>query len=119
MPRPLPARFSPATHEPSISRASRRAAGVYYTPPEVARMIVELTLAPLLAQPSLRILDPACGAGEFLVAARDVLHNHDAPAVLFGIDIDPVAVAQTRKRLGYRAAKNEQICLGDALADGI
>src|SRR5262245_53314275 len=48
MPRRSPARFASAPHEPRLSRAARRAAGVYYTPPEIARHLAELTLAPML-----------------------------------------------------------------------
>jgi hypothetical protein len=55
----------------------RKAGGVYYTPEWLTSEVLDLTLAPLLigkspdklssAKSSLRILDPACGSGSFLV----------------------------------------------------
>lgn len=61
----------------------RRAQGVFYTPQAVVEAMVQWTLEPLLdgKVPSevstLRLLDPACGAGAFLVALyRSLLHWH-------------------------------------------
>ena len=53
----------------------RKAGGVYYTPSYIVGYIVEETVARLLAGQtpaavsSLRILDPACGSGSFLIGA--------------------------------------------------
>src|SRR5687767_14773523 len=73
-----------------ISRAARRAAGVYYTPPELVRQVVELTLPgrwlKQAREAPLRVLDPACGAGEFLVGAAEWLRRR-APAELCGVEI--------------------------------
>ena len=54
--------------------------------------------------PGLRVLDPACGDGQFLVAAKwvKVLHfgmrEHDAVADIFGVDImrDNVILCRNR-----------------------
>jgi len=60
----------------------RKAQGIYYTPKFVVRYIVENTLGPALKDKPLnearkiRILDPACGSGSFLVEALDYLENH-------------------------------------------
>jgi len=57
----------------------RHAGGVYYTPAHIVEAIVERTIAPLLkdATPDkvlqLRILDPACGSGSFLLGAYQFL----------------------------------------------
>jgi uncharacterized protein (DUF433 family)/type I restriction-modification system DNA methylase subunit len=57
----------------------RHAGGVYYTPAYIVEAIVEKTLAPLLkdATPDkalqMRILDPACGSGSFLLGAYQFL----------------------------------------------
>jgi hypothetical protein len=57
----------------------RKAGGVYYTPVPIVEYIVEETIGPLLrgASPNdvakLRILDPACGSGSFLIAAYQYL----------------------------------------------
>jgi SAM-dependent methyltransferase len=63
----------------------------------------------------LKILDPACGAGELLVAAQRLL-GAACSASLFGIDIDPAAVGSTRQRLCVRRA-DRQVCVADALLD--
>ena len=53
----------------------RKAGGVYYTPEPIVRYIVEETIGPLLKGKSpgevakLRIVDPACGSGSFLISA--------------------------------------------------
>src|SRR5215212_7096369 len=57
----------------------RKAGGVYYTPTYIVDYIVEHTVGPLLegktpAQAAtLRILDPACGSGSFLIGAYGFL----------------------------------------------
>lgn len=66
----------------------RKAGGVYYTPTYVARDIVERTLGSLLNEkscsqisgdkrrkvdPAVRVLDPACGSGSFLIEAYQYL----------------------------------------------
>jgi type I restriction-modification system DNA methylase subunit len=63
----------------------RHAGGVYYTPGWVVRQIVETTIGPLLegrtprTAEALRIVDPACGSGSFLLGALDYLTEwHEA-----------------------------------------
>ncbi len=57
----------------------RKAGGVYYTPVPIVEYIVEETIGPLLegSTPAdvakLRILDPACGSGSFLISAYQFL----------------------------------------------
>jgi len=67
----------------------RKAGGVYYTPTAIARYIVETTVGPALRaltpaqldqtrtrakdRRTLRILDPACGSGAFLLVAYEYL----------------------------------------------
>ncbi len=63
-------------------RGKRKAQGIYYTPKFVVRYIVENTLGPALRGKPLsearkiRILDPACGSGSFLVEALGHLEKH-------------------------------------------
>ncbi|WP_281241565.1 Eco57I restriction-modification methylase domain-containing protein [Sporomusa acidovorans] len=58
-------------------RSKRKATGVFYTPAPIVEYILEHTLEKLdiLANPTPGILDPACGSGNFLVAAYDMLLN--------------------------------------------
>jgi methylase of polypeptide subunit release factors len=58
--------------------ATRRAAGVYYTPVDVVRAIAERTVGVRLASvrdasevDDIKVLDPACGSGSFLIQAFD------------------------------------------------
>jgi len=58
---------------------TRKAGGVYYTPRAIARRLVDQTVGALLASSpdlepaTLRVVDPACGAGAFLLGAYDRL----------------------------------------------
>jgi methylase of polypeptide subunit release factors len=105
-------------------RNRRKNLGAFYTPEPLVRYLVERTLGPLIRQTSaqkartLRILDPACGDGAFLVAAARYLREQlasqpiptgqgveqsfaraSAAAHLYGVDIDVAAVRAARRRL--------------------
>jgi len=64
-------------YEHSLSKARRKSGGVYYTPEPIVDFIVRRTLGPLCEGLSpdrlagLRVLDPACGAGSFLLGAYE------------------------------------------------
>ena len=107
----------------------RSGLGAVDTPPALARRLVARTLGPLLRRrnraqvAALRVLDPACGAGELLVAAYDrlaVVAGRRAIACLHGVDIDPAAVAAARAALAARCgdarAAARAIRCGDGLA---
>jgi hypothetical protein len=74
---------------------ARKAAGAYYTP----RPLVELLLAHAIPTggitPPARVIDPACGPGDFLLAVRRRLPD----ARLFGVDVDAAAVERCRRDL--------------------
>ncbi len=115
----------------SIADSNRRKLGAFYTPPALIDHVLEQTLSPvldrcLLQDPTgesllaLRVLDPACGSGRFLIAAARMIGERliaarsriesdgagPAPAkqnlcaaiaeisrrCIFGMDIDPVAM---------------------------
>ena len=133
--------------------AERRRSGSYYTPRSMAVDIVRKTLDPLLAamgaRPSstqllaLRVCDPACGSGVFLIAATQLLgevveqawcregraffpgEGPRAVAVrcIFGVDKNPVAVRMARlvMQMATHAEGREpvfvdgQVKCGDAL----
>ncbi|WP_428264763.1 TaqI-like C-terminal specificity domain-containing protein [Haliangium sp.] len=123
---------------------ARKASGVYYTPAAIVDYVVASTVGALFAGKSPRqvadakILDPACGAGSFLLGAfrylktwyRDAYRRagegagprlEQAPdgtwqltraervAILgrhlYGVDIDPQAVALTRRGLCLEALR--------------
>jgi len=97
----------------------RRSSGAFYTPRAVAEYAVIETLGPLLAgktDPSrLRILDPAVGAGAFLLAAGRLLRGRTDGLV--GVDRDPGAVAAARATLrrAFPDAGAPALLAGDAL----
>lgn len=69
----------------------RGGAGQYFTPRPIIRAIVEV----MRPEPTMRICDPACGTGGFLLAAFEYLKNRAKPAevaflrtkALHGIDL--------------------------------
>lgn len=126
---------------PEGARA-RKAGGVHYTPMWLARAVTGWTLEPMLRRQRarlrcggsrwkagigilrLRVLDPACGSGNFLLAAHELItrelmdvlgvvpsertrKERVARAVarrcLFGVDIDPRAVQTARTALAAAA----------------
>ena len=129
----------------------RKQQGIYYTPLFVVRYIVRNTVVKALeaarerggiaAARRIRVLDPACGSGSFLIAAFDVLNDwlrdndptlreasrrkqHILHENLYGVDKDPQAVAVTRLNLWLRAVDRRarlpdipNIREGDSLVD--
>ena len=121
----------------------RRTAGKFYTPRPVVQYIVRQTFDWLRhegrADHDLRILEPACGEGIFLLEAHrylmaDASFRGRSPeqvlrSNLYGIDRDPQAVMKTRQVLAAEVAANDQerqqleislaqnIRCGDALVD--
>jgi hypothetical protein len=120
-PRP---RHAHALHKPE----TKKAGGVYYTPATIVDHVVQHTVAELLGRElsSPRIVDPACGAGSFLLAAYEFLldwhRNHNNAhgtekltfaakkrillGCIYGVDIDPRAVAVTRLSLLLKLAED-------------
>jgi len=63
------------------SHIHRKEQGIYYTPTYVVEYIVRNTLGELLKNKKIdaekiRVLDPACGSGSFLIKAFDVLNEY-------------------------------------------
>jgi type I restriction-modification system DNA methylase subunit len=63
------------------NHAHRKEQGIYYTPTYIVDFIVKNTLGELLKDKKInvekiRILDPACGSGSFLIKAFDILNEY-------------------------------------------
>ncbi len=91
----------------STPRDRRKRYGVHYTPAPLAAFLAERAAATLAESPGtgrcrpLRVLDPACGDGELLLAAGAAL----GPGTeLVGYDRDPAAAAAAAARLAARPA---------------
>jgi len=92
---------------PSPSGSLRKLTGSYYTPAALTEVVVERAFAALtesrgaaLWADPLRIVDPALGAGAFLVQAGRAVAAASGRALtsvvqreLFGVDVSPLAVA--------------------------
>jgi len=125
--------------------SKRKAYGIYYTPESVVEYIVRTTLGKVLAEcktpdevSRIKVLDPACGSGSFLIKAFDVLKEwyenynrmnqpaetkgtldeHMVPISnfeeriltqnLYGVDLDPQAVEITILNLSLKAVKTRE-----------
>jgi type I restriction-modification system DNA methylase subunit len=117
-------------------QAHRKEQGIYYTPTYVVDYIVKNTLGEVLKDKkidvkNLKILDPACGSGSFLIKAFDYLQKQlstDKNSVqykldsqgqysvkteilknnLFGVDLDNKAVEITKLNLLLKAAEKDR-----------
>ncbi len=106
---------------PSTEKDTRKALGQYYTDPTIADFIVSKLEA---ISEDKTVLDPACGAGEFLAsfskalvaamrargASESDIHTKVASNV-WGFDIDALAVHLCTTRLvqsGFMTARHEQ-----------
>ncbi|MGW5924281.1 Eco57I restriction-modification methylase domain-containing protein [Nocardia fluminea] len=78
----------------------RKRHGRHYTPPELARFLARRALRYTPRAGVLRVLDPACGDGELLLAVhREIASSAPDMAVhLTGYDLDRRAVAETAER---------------------
>ena len=121
-----------------IERPQRRKArGIYYTPPCVVDYIVRQTVGRFIEEHknrpdgpdaihNIRVLDPACGSGSFLIRAYgELLQYHmgtrppewvftdERLAILrnniYGVDLDPQAVEIARLSLLLRAVRERQL----------
>lgn len=139
-------------HRKDLGR--RDAQGAWYTPPEVAEAMCRLSIGPQLdrlaqdpdpgAMFDVLAIDPACGAGVFLIEAARLIAGRIAARVsgvdpappghvraalpvvmtecVFGVDIDPVAVDMAKTALWLEIEGREpfgfmdrNITVGDAL----
>lgn len=136
-----------AAHQQALAaRGARKALGAYYTPDALVAGVLDLALDPVLANAAaegadavaaLRVADPACGDGRFLVAAGErvagalerlgvdgaAARRHVAQHVLAGVDVDPAAVRLARAALrafgggGDARRVARQVVAGDGLLD--
>ncbi len=136
-------------HQQALETSGRRKrGGSYYTPPDVVSGLLDLALDPILelrtrqglkAARAIRVIDPACGSGNFLLAVGDRIRRcletlgvdaREAARAAFGecvtgIDIDETAVGLCRESLlqasegaAPESAVNDHVFCADALEIG-
>ncbi|MDP2638675.1 MAG: TaqI-like C-terminal specificity domain-containing protein [Candidatus Azambacteria bacterium] len=119
----------------------RKEQGIYYTPTFIVDYIVKNSLKPILDQcksiadlKKIKVLDPACGSGSFLIKALEVIsekykkfHYDDAYTKLqilteniYGVDLDEQAVEIARLNLLINAldSKNKLPILANNIKNG-
>jgi type I restriction-modification system DNA methylase subunit len=105
----------------STHKSKRKAQGIYYTPKYIVDYLLDESLEKLIGKNSksknLKILDPACGSGSFLIAAYDRIleaqNRHSQTSLfdsfeilqrsLYGVDIDEQAVEVAQLNLLLKA----------------
>ena len=136
-------------HQQALEKSGqRKRGGSYYTPPDVVSGLLDLALDPILesrarqgieATRAIRVIDPACGSGNFLVAVGDRIRRclemlgvdaGEAAGAAFGecvtgIDIDETAVdlcreslLQASKGAAAESAVIDHVLCADALEIG-
>jgi SAM-dependent methyltransferase len=113
-----------AVHESLL--AGRKTSGSFYTPAWLVDRLLEETLAPLLRpRERVRVLDPACGTGAFLVpAVRRIaegtgLSVGEALACVRGVDLDATAVELARFLLWLEAPSVAPDAIDVGVGDGL
>jgi len=95
-------------HPDHLTDEERQELGAFYTPKEIA---IEMARS-LNYVPGKKVIDPCVGKGNLLQAAKDV---HNVPnELLYGIDIDPEAIAFCIKKF-----PGGHFQVGDVLKDDI
>jgi len=130
------------TFELTAKKQRRKEHGIYYTPKFVTDYIVRETVGRFLKEGSyseihnIKILDPACGSGSFLIRAYDELLKYHAyqrskpvaeldqwerlpilTSNIFGVDLDIQAVEIARLNLLLRSLAKRELLPG--LTDNI
>lgn len=88
-------------HEPP----TRKQRGIFYTPAPQVERLLDWAMPPSSIDARVRVFDPACGAGAFIVPAAMRLIEAGLPAqvvlgeLIYGVDLDEGAVAITRAQL--------------------
>jgi tRNA1(Val) A37 N6-methylase TrmN6 len=96
----------------------RKQSGAHYTPAGLAGFVAERLVRRLDRQASsLRVLDPACGEGELLLAIAERLpETLRRRSTLIGIEKDEVSYETARRRLNGAGEVRIEVIRGDFLA---
>lgn len=98
------------SYEQSLSSQIKKAQGIVYTPKFIINYLLDKTIA--LAPQNPKILDPACGTGNFLIEAINKLHQKGKPIKtiieenIYGIDCDLRAINTLKGILQFMAGED-------------
>lgn len=115
-----PVRFSEITADIRSAALSqfltpelRKGLGIFLTPENVVRMIVEA----VKPQPGARVLDPACGSGTFLTAVVEHWRQSGAPCAqgVYGVDKSARMIQLAELNLGHTPGVSFNAHYEDAL----
>lgn len=96
--------MTPMTRTERHRADPKKSAGIVYTPPELADFLANQALSALGPADSVRVLDPACGDGELLLAAYEAACARDIEVVsIVGYDTDENALEVASERLASLA----------------
>ena len=119
-------------YESILEKEVRKEGGIYYTPPLIVDYMVANTVGELLKNKTpeeaakIKIVDPACGGGIFLLGAYQYLldwHEKQFGKLtfvqrykilidnIFGVDIDPLAVEITKYCLSMQCSEEKDFSL--------
>lgn len=104
----IPVELISGIYDTFLDTAQRRTAGTYYTPHTIVDFVLDETMPPSQVTASLKLLDPACGSGAFLVRAYQKLvhawikERHSQPSIkvlseilsnnIYGVDTNQTAI---------------------------
>jgi SAM-dependent methyltransferase len=77
----------------------KKAQGIHFTPAPLAQLLVKEALKHVRSCPHLRVLDPACGDGELLLAVARALPPLETRLSLTGYETNAAAATQARDRI--------------------
>jgi adenine-specific DNA-methyltransferase len=110
MPTAPPFRSTSTTLHAELSKDTRQAEGIFFTPALIRTRLFEL-LTPHLSVPPSRILEPSFGSGEFLHDAAD---RFPSPTTkLIGVELNRAAFLATAASISTLPAP-ERFCLSNA-----
>ncbi len=99
--------------EANVPASQRHSLGQYFTPPALVDLVLDLVGAP--GNPTAKVLEPSCGSGRFLLAARERWSLQDAQ--LCGYETDALALDAARDQLPDVSILNEDFLSAEASGD--
>ncbi|MFZ3077299.1 MAG: N-6 DNA methylase [Candidatus Aenigmatarchaeota archaeon] len=107
------------------NHAHQKEQGIYYTPTHIVDFIVKNTVSETLKDKSIssiRVIDPACGSGSFLIKVFDVISesykkeeinkevkNNILTKNIYGVDLDDKAVEIAKLNLFLKIEERERL----------